>query len=70
MLSRAGRPGNTMPPRCKHAVAVSRRREAGANFRVVRTRGFLVMDRDFATLPLFIACMTFTLIIALTHVLG
>jgi len=28
------------------------------------------MDRDFATLPLFIACMTFTLIIALTHVLG
>jgi hypothetical protein len=28
------------------------------------------MDRDFGTLPIFLACMTFTLIIALTHVLG
>jgi hypothetical protein len=44
--------------------------ELGAALRVVCTRGVLVMDRDFGTLPIFIACMTFTLIIALTHVLG
>jgi hypothetical protein len=42
--------------------------ELGANFRVVSTRGDLVMDRDAATLPIFIVCITFTLIVALTYV--
>ena len=44
--------------------------ELAAVVRIVCARGFLVMDRDFGTLPIFIACMTFTLIIALTHVLS
>jgi len=44
--------------------------EPGAVLRVVCARGVLVMDRDFGTLQVFIACMTFTLIIALTHVLS
>ena len=44
--------------------------ELAAVLRIVCIGGDLVMDRDFGTLPIFIACMTFTLIMALTHLLG
>ena len=42
--------------------------EPATNSCVVKAGGVLVMDRDAATLPIFIACMAFTLIMALTYV--
>jgi len=47
---------------------MSRRRNRGQFSDVVYTRGALVMDKDASTLPIFIACLTFTLVIALANV--
>lgn len=40
----------------------------GANLCVVYSRGALAMDKNAATLPLFMACLTFTLVIAIVNV--